>query len=329
MSVKLESLAVINPNPNASHGSRPWKMAPMVASLRFAPLLRPRGYRVSVVAKGVSPKGLGVRFLSMGRRSSWNPSIVTSAASHEESNKNIEVEKDKDDPKFGAEDSQEAWEEVLDSFREQALKMQSISQEAYEIYSKKAAIILKETSEQLKIQADKARQDLSVIAKEVSEEGKVYISTAAENSPEPVKEIVEIYTTSTDNLSEISRAHDFHVGIPYGLILSLGGFLSFMLTGSIGAIRFGVILGGTLLALSISSLKSYKRGEPVPLALKGQAAIASILFVQELRRLFQGPSFLSFFTTLTSGAVVAFYVYKIIGGRKKHRGSNLENQTGN
>lgn len=85
MSVKLESLAVINPNPNASHGSRPWKMAPMVASLRFAPLLRPRGYRVSVVAKGVSPKGLGVRFLSMGRRSSWNPSIVASAASHEES----------------------------------------------------------------------------------------------------------------------------------------------------------------------------------------------------------------------------------------------------
>jgi len=91
------------------------------------------------------------------------------------------VENDKDDPKLRAEDSQEAWQEVLDSFREQALKMQSISQEAYEIYSKKAAIVLKETSEQLKIQADKARHDLSVIAKEVGEEGKVYISTAAEN----------------------------------------------------------------------------------------------------------------------------------------------------
>jgi Fic family protein len=127
------------------------------------------------------------------------------------------VEKDKDDPKLRAEDSQEAWQEVLDSFREQALKMQSISQEAYEIYSKKAAIVLKETSEQLKIQADKARRDLSVIAKEVSEEGKVYMTTAAENSPEPVKEIVEIYTTSTDDLTEISRAHDFHIGIPYGM----------------------------------------------------------------------------------------------------------------
>lgn len=55
-----------------------------------------------------------------------------------------------------------------------------------------------------------------------------------------------------------------------GLVLSLGGFLSFMVTGSVAAIRFGVILGGVLLALSISSLKSYKRGKPSPLALKGQ-----------------------------------------------------------
>lgn len=43
-----------------------------------------------------------------------------------------------------------------------------------------------------------------------------------------------------------------------------------MVTGSIAAIRFGVILGGGLLALSISSLKSYKKGQPSSLALKGQ-----------------------------------------------------------
>ncbi|KAB1203351.1 hypothetical protein CJ030_MR8G016496 [Morella rubra] len=46
----------------------------------------------------------------------------------------IEVEKDKDDLKLGTEDSEEAWKQVLDSFKEQALKMQSISQEAYESY---------------------------------------------------------------------------------------------------------------------------------------------------------------------------------------------------
>ncbi|KAB1224641.1 hypothetical protein CJ030_MR2G016977 [Morella rubra] len=270
MSVTMESLSALNPKPAC--GSFQSKRTPMVPSIRFDPLFRPRCYRTSVVATAASSKGLGVRFLSLDRRRSWKPSVLASAASHEESkNPDIEVEKDKDDLKLGTEDSEEALKQVLDSFKEQALKMQSISQEAYEVYSKKAIVILKETSEQMKIQADKAKQDFSVIAKEISEEGKVYLSRAAENSPEPVKELVDTYTTSTDDLSEISRAHDFHVGIPYGLFLSLGGFLSFMLTGSVSAIRFGVILGGTLLALSISSLKSYKRGEPFSLALKGQA----------------------------------------------------------
>ncbi|KAK7243861.1 hypothetical protein RIF29_38674 [Crotalaria pallida] len=44
-----------------------------------------------------------------------------------------------------------------------------------------------------------------------------------------------------------------------------------MVIGSFSAIRFGVILGGVLLALSILSLKAYKRGQPSPQALKGQA----------------------------------------------------------
>ncbi|XP_018814379.1 protein FATTY ACID EXPORT 3, chloroplastic [Juglans regia] len=328
MSVTLESLSALNPNP--SYVSFPSKMSTLVPSLRFDPLLRPRFCRFSVMPKAVSPKLLGARFLSLEQRNSWKPPVLTYAASHEESNNiDIEVQKDKEDIKLDAEGSQEAWEQVLDSFKEQALKMQSISQEAYEVYSKKAVIILKETSEQLKIQAEKAKHDLSVVAKEISEEGKVYLTSAAENSPEPVKEIVETYTSSTDDLNEISRVHDFHVGIPYGLILSLGGFLSFMLTGSIGAIRFGVILGGTLLSLSILSLKSYGKGEPFPLALKGQAAIASIISLREILMLSQAPSFLSYFTTFISGAVVAFYVYRILLNRKRKRGSNLENQTEN
>lgn len=44
-----------------------------------------------------------------------------------------------------------------------------------------------------------------------------------------------------------------------------------MLTGSIPAVRFGVILGGALLTLSISSLRAWKKGESFALALKGQA----------------------------------------------------------
>ncbi|XP_023898459.1 protein FATTY ACID EXPORT 3, chloroplastic isoform X2 [Quercus suber] len=325
----MESISFLNPNPSY----RSTKSS-LVQSSRFDSLLRPRtrtynyNYKLSLLPKpvSVSSNGVSSRFLS---RNPPRRFIVASSASHEDSSQEIEVEKGKDDHNLGAEDSQEVWKELLESFKEQALKMQSVSQEAYELYSKKAVIILKETSEQLKIQTDKARDDLLDIAKEISEEGKVYISTAAENSPEPVKDIVETFNMPTEDLKEISRVHDFRVGIPYGLLLSVGGFLSFMLTGNIAAIRFGVILGGTLLALSVSSLKSYKKGESFPLALKGQAAIASIIFLRELSQLSQAPSFLSFVSTVFSGAVVVFFIYKIILDRKRHRGSNLENQTEN
>ena len=128
----------------------------------------------------------------------------------------IEVEGNKDEPHIGSAESQEAWKQALDTFREQASKIQSVSQEAYDLYSKKAIIILQNTSEQLKVQADKARHELSVAAKEIGEEGKEYLTTAAENSPEPVKEIVETFTFPTDDLSEISGLRDFYVGIPYG-----------------------------------------------------------------------------------------------------------------
>jgi len=43
-----------------------------------------------------------------------------------------------------------------------------------------------------------------------------------------------------------------------------------MVTGNIAALRFGIVFGGVLLALSVSSLKSYKRGQPSPVMLKGQ-----------------------------------------------------------
>jgi hypothetical protein len=164
------------------------------------------------------------------------------------------------------------------------------------------------------------------VAKEITEEGKEYFSSATENSPD-VKEIVETFTSPDDDLSNVSGVRDFYVGIPYGLILSLGGFLSFMITGSIAAIRFGVILGGVLLALSISSLKSYKKGQPSSLALKaGQTAIVSILFLREISSIGRGSTY---FTALISGAVVAFYVYRLVLEGKTQKGSNLEGEAGN
>lgn len=58
-----------------------------------------------------------------------------------------------------------------------------------------------------------------------------------------------------------------------GGLLTLTGFLSFMITGSTSGIRFGVILGGTLLALGIYSLRSWKKGKSSSVALKGQAGL--------------------------------------------------------
>ncbi|CAM8964709.1 unnamed protein product [Rhodiola kirilowii] len=278
----------------------------------FRHSLRQRSLNLTLSSKSL-PLLSGFQF---NRRSSVSRPVVALAASHEESKHS--------EPEVEKEESQEEWKQALSSFKEQALKMQSVSQEAYELYSIKATVILKETSERLKIQADKASQDLGVVLNEISEESKVYFANAAENSPEPVKEIVETYASSTEELSSFEQLKDFHVGIPYGAGLSVGGFLIFMLTGSVSAIRFGIILGGALLALSIHSLKSWKQGGSSPLAIKGQAAIAGILFLRELRLLFQRVSFSTLFATLFSGAMVGTYMYMFALAGKK---SNPEHGT--
>lgn len=332
MSVSMESLLVKNPTfsstsslPLRRAAATPRAAAPPPPSLRLAPLLRPRACRLSVASENGPPKGLRFGLLSLDRRSS---SFVAFAASHEESRSELDVERESDeDLETKAEESEEAWKQTLDAFKEQALKMHSISQEAYDIYSKKAVVILKEASEQLKIQAEKARYDLTIVAKELSEEGQEYLSVAAEKTPEPVKEIVETFSTPTEDLNDISKVQDFYLGIPYGLILTAGGFLSFMLTGSISAIRFGIILGGTLLALSVSSLRSYKRGKSSPIALTGQAAIAGILFLRETRFLSQRLSPFSFLTTAISGGMLVFYLYKMKQKRDQVKGPSYEEGT--
>ncbi|KAL8038940.1 hypothetical protein ABFX02_10G003100 [Erythranthe guttata] len=320
MSIGLESISLRNPSPALVRAAPSMAMchAPP-SSLGLGPV-----FRTQIHFKAAIPPFLGV---NLPLRSVRKPSIFSFAASHEESKaSDIDINKEKEELKEGAQESQEAWKQTLASFKEQALKMQSISKEAYELYSEKAIVVLKETSEKLQIQAEKSRQDLAVIAKEIAEESKEYLATAAENSPEPVKDIVETFASSTDELNDVSKVRDFYVGIPYGALLSVGGFLSFMLTGSIPAIRFGTILGGTLLALSISSLRAWKKGEPAPLLLKGQTAIATILFVRELR---MRPFTANIFTTFISGGVVAFYLYRIIKDGGQSGASNQEAEPAN
>lgn len=326
----MESLLVLNSTP-CSGDSSPLNLNKSAAvplrsrpssSLRLHPLMGFGACKVSFVANIFPRNG----FLSPYRKCSLNRRILAFAASHEESHSEIQGEKDGKDSNFDAVKAQELWKNALDSFKEQALKMKAISKDAYDEYSEKALIALNETSKLLKIQADKAKDDLALIVQEFSEDGKEYIATVTENYPEEVKEIVETFTSPTDDLSDISKVHEFYYGIPYGLVLSFGGFLSFMLTGSLAAIRFGVILGGALLVLSILSLQAYKRGQSLPLALKGQAVIASILFLRELRLLFQRPSFVSLLTTLISATMVSLYVYRITLNARLKKGKDLKTE---
>nr|XP_008370264.2 protein FATTY ACID EXPORT 3, chloroplastic isoform X3 [Malus domestica] len=267
MSVTLQSVSLLNPDPSSCG----LKKSPSCSSLRFGQLIAARGYGALPIAV---PKVHSGASLSLHRRSLWTRPIVAVSASQDESqHSDIEVEDENSNAKPKSEESEEAWKQTLGSFKEQTLKMRSLSRE----FSKKALVIMKDTSEQLKIHADKAR-DLSGIANEISEH---FITIAEANSPEPVREIVEAYHISTIDPNDAAQVRDFRVGIPYGLLLSVGGFLSFLVTGSISAIRFGVILGGTLLFLSVSSLTSYRKGESSPFFLTGQTAISSIIFLRE------------------------------------------------
>lgn len=328
----MELMSVRNPNPNSLSRARPTPLLMLCASpsLRFQlPLSRTR-FRVPKLTRVfVSSEGPGFGFCyPYCREVTLNRSFVSFAASHEESkHSEVEVEKEKSDMDGEDNVSQEAWKQALASFKEQVLKMQSLSLEAYKVNSQKAMVVLKETSEQLRIQSEKAKEDLGAIAKEIGEDGKEYILKATEDSPADVKEVIEAFA-SVDDLKDVSRVDDFHIGIPYGLLLFVGGFLSFMITGSIAAIRFGVILGGALFALSLASLKSQKKGESSTKFLKGQAAITTIIFLRELRLLLsQRSAFLGLLTTLISGGVLGFLVYKI--ANKKGKGPNLEGRAEN
>ncbi|KAK7386120.1 hypothetical protein VNO78_26093 [Psophocarpus tetragonolobus] len=279
-------------------------------SLRFESVF---GLNPKVIRHGSSIPNLAINPLSVFA----NPPFVLSlrptpflalAASNEEDG--AEIAPENNDHRIGVEES---WKQALDTFREQASKIREASEEAYGLYSEKAVLVLKEATEELR-----------VAAMEIGDESKHYLTVVAENSPE-VKQIVETFTSPNHDFTQISQLRDFYVGVPYGLVLSVGGFVSFMVTGSIAALRFGIVLGGVLLVLSVSSLKSYKRGKASSIMLKGQTAIASILFLREIRLLAaEGSPLVTYFTSLISGAVVAFYIYRLVLQYKQQNASNLE-----
>lgn len=144
----------------------------------------------------------------------------------------------KNESDIEVENSHEAWNEPLEYFKTEAIKLKAMSGEAYEVYSKKASEVLLTLSEKLKIEAGKAQKDLSVVAKEISEEGQEYLTRVSETPPESIKELVGVFKESS-HVKNFDDVKDYHVGVVYGMCQD-AGFLLFI---NISAVIVGTITG--------------------------------------------------------------------------------------
>uniref|UniRef100_A0A0C9S9N2 TSA: Wollemia nobilis Ref_Wollemi_Transcript_7440_2080 transcribed RNA sequence n=1 Tax=Wollemia nobilis TaxID=56998 RepID=A0A0C9S9N2_9CONI len=242
--------------------------------------------------------------------------VLAAASQEEPAASDVEVEKVKSELEKKQEETEEAWKQTMDIIKEQASRMQEMSKEAYAVYAEKAKIVLKDATEQLKLQAEKTRGVLAVTAEEIGEKSKQNLSVMIENAPEPVKDIAETaFGAHPEDLKKLTKIHDFCLGIPYGALLFVGGFLSFLFSGSIPAIRFGIILGGIHLALSSASLRAWKKGTSSMTYVKGQAVVALIIFLREMRVVCQRPTlFPGVFMSFISAVLLVFYSFIIWSG---------------
>lgn len=86
-----------------------------------------------------------------------------------------------------------------------------------------------------------------------------------------------------------SLVQPMHCVVPFvstdtGLLLIIGGFLWFLLTGSVNALRFGIILGGGLTAAGFGSLQAWKKGVSTVPYTAAQAALTCVLFARNAAR---------------------------------------------
>ncbi|XP_020185996.1 protein FATTY ACID EXPORT 3, chloroplastic [Aegilops tauschii subsp. strangulata] len=311
------SSPLAGPSPAARAAFRPLASSPFLRLARSSP---DRRARLDAPLRALSG---GARLAAPRSRR-----FVAALAGEEPMSSELGDDKEKETEKIEIEpeEAQEVWREMLKQFKAEAIRMQALTTQAYDVYSKRAREVLLEASEKLRIQADKAQKDLTIIAAEVGEEGQEYLQLAAKNSPDSIKDITETIN-AVGNLNGPSDYKDYHVGISFGTFLTVGGFLNFMLTGSTSAIRFGFVLGFALLALGISSLRSQRAGGRQPrLLLKGQAAIASVIFFKDLSVFFRYGWFPNVFAVLLSGMVATFYIHRIVtGGHNGRTESSSDN----
>ncbi|GJP29345.1 hypothetical protein CLOM_g16468 [Closterium sp. NIES-68] len=196
-----------------------------------------------------------------------------------------------------------------------------------EVLAEQLKVQAEKAKVQIKEQADKASHQIEEVLHHV-EENKEQIAAVAKDAPEPIREIVEtaISSHSRDAIRRGAVIHDFCLGIPYGALLVVGGVLWFTLAGSLNALRFGLILGGCILASSISSLHAWQNHRPSSVYIAVQGALTSLVFVNEASRFAMTKAlFPTGLAAVASILMVAFYTYIYMSGgnRPKAQASNL------
>ncbi|PKI31615.1 hypothetical protein CRG98_047997 [Punica granatum] len=99
-----------------------------------------------------------------------------------------------------------------------------------------------------------------------------------------------------------------------GLVLG-GGIIGFLLSGNAKALGSGVLYGGALLALSILSLKIWRKGKSSLPFILGQAALSAALLWKNLQIYTLTKKVLpAGLNIVISAAMLCFYSYVVISG---------------
>jgi len=94
------------------------------------------------------------------------------------------------------------------------------------------------------------------------------------------------------------------------VLLVVGGLLGFIITGITVSIRFGVLLGGVILAFSVTSLGAWKQGESTLRYIQGQTVITRAIFFSFIQRYAETKFvFPTGVVAVTNPAMLALYAY--------------------
>ncbi|GBG88427.1 hypothetical protein CBR_g47126 [Chara braunii] len=230
--------------------------------------------------------------------------------------------------------SRQLWNEAVVKVKEGAAKTQEYIREKavelkphYEETAERTRLVIAQSTEEMKRQAEKAKEVIVSTAKVVAEQGKEGLAQVVESTPQPIKEIAEVAVTahSSERSKSGAAIHDFCLGIPYGTVLVAGGIFWFIVVGSTNALRFGVGLGGILLASSILSLRAWKAARSSTPFIATSQVISLAIAITEWRRFAVTRAvFPTFFTALFSLGMAVFYAYILLAGGNPPKKSHAD-----